>query len=562
MRENIFFITLLLVCSSSLLANEKSTYFPIHNECENNKKFLTSDYNIQCNVNYHHYNSSAARNNYSSAYARSHGEVKIAEFNVLHPGMSKSRFKDYKKVAQIINQFDVVGVTELIPLMSDDARTNDAILKFIHEAPDLISETKQKIRKLERSQSDSVQIKRGLRLNKLKLEQLERDLSNVSKIYRFPGYVKILNELHKLSNGDEWALILTPSALGAATSPTPELVGYYYRSSVVKPEKNAYCEDTKLSGGRRLIGAACIPLMNSQDMGKNYNHLFSRKPFLGQFRSGSFNFTLLTSHVIFDSPDDMRTQRRILRDAFSASSTSQLGVGINQENYARFAEVKITLKFINDVLINRYGMSNIIFMGDLNLEYENQYWQTILNTWRGSSLFISQKTSLTRSRFDYRTGDETNGLSSSYDHFIFDPRDANECMRSRRYANAGVLNFLSNSIGRMIENEVKVRKDEKDYYGQYKKDKYKYQRNYKKFVSPYLDLTKKFYTISQRKSVYDGKYKISSEGIVINKTETQEHGKLYLDRVMNSQFYDRRFYSYFAETISDHLPIFLKCAND
>ena len=107
-------------------------------ECKNNKKYGKLKYSVKCDLDYHHYNPDKtvkSKRRYNREKAITKGKVRISEFNVLHPGMRKTRFKDYRKVAQIINRFDVVGVTELIPLINDDRDNNQNVIDFIKETP-------------------------------------------------------------------------------------------------------------------------------------------------------------------------------------------------------------------------------------------------------------------------------------------------------------------------------------------------------------------------------------------------------------------------------------------
>jgi hypothetical protein len=542
-------------------------------ECLNNKKFLAVNYNIQCENNYHHYNSSAARNNYSAAYAKRKGKIRISEFNALHPGMSKTRFKDYKKVAQIINQYDIMGVTELIPVMADDAKNNNAILKFIKSAPTLIAKTKKKILTLQnkkiKSKRKSLKISSDLKLNKLKLEQLEQDLINVSKIYRFPGYLKILNELHKLSSGDEWALVLAPKAEGAESSPTPELVGYYYRTSVAKLDNNPYCADvqSKLRRQRnpnagKAAPAACIINMDDNDFNEDKRHVFSRRPFLAQFKSGSFKFSLITSHIIFNSPKDPSRAERLLQSAFNVSSHENVGRGFTKSNFARFAEVKVTLDFIQQRLIDDYRLKDIIYMGDFNILESNPFWSNVLTSWSDSKVFITAKTSVTKKRFDTASGKETKGRSSNYDHFIFNPNLTNECVKSTGKINGGVFDFMNGRMGQKIKAERLVRQEDRDDRGTYSKSRAQYNLNKKKYVTAYTQLKQKILTVSSRKYIYSGIKKISTTGIITSESETIKHGTKYLERIMDSQLKDRTYYGFLQETISDHFPIYMECSNN
>ena len=117
-------------------------------ECNEIKDFVEADYNVACNINYHHYNSSAYRKNYSKTRAKNAGKVRIGGFNVLHPGMSKTRYKDYRRVAELIDEFDVIGVTELLPLIADDLKNNQSVVEFINETPKEIEELKEELNSL------------------------------------------------------------------------------------------------------------------------------------------------------------------------------------------------------------------------------------------------------------------------------------------------------------------------------------------------------------------------------------------------------------------------------
>ena len=147
---------------------------------------------------------------------------------------------------------------------------------------------------------------------------VKKDLKKASSLYRAPGYLRILTELQKLRGGKDWALIIAPRGEAAPTSPTVELVGYYYRSNIVKPKENSYCKNTRKHG--KATPLACIVNMGKEDLGEDKSHVFSRRPFLAEFISGRFSFVLLTSHVIFDSPKDPQLMHEIVNSAFGVNS--------------------------------------------------------------------------------------------------------------------------------------------------------------------------------------------------------------------------------------------------
>jgi hypothetical protein len=549
-------------------------------ECNNNKKYLEKDYNIQCELNYHHYNSTSYKKNYSKSESLSDEKVKIAEFNVLHPGMGKSRFKDFTRVAKIINQYDVVGVTELIPLVDSDLVNNNSVMEFLKHSPTVIKELTKEIKSLKQSIANTsrstVTKKRRLALITKQRIQLREDLKDAKSIYRAPGYLEILDALHSLKGGETWSLILAPQGEGADTTPTPELVGYYYRSSKVKPKKNGYCEDLKKSGRNLGKGTpvACIVQMDSHDMGEDKRDVFARRPFLAEFISGRFSFTLLTSHVLFDEPNGTDMQQNILKKAFGVNSyldLKEFANGATKNKYARFAEVKMTLDFINNYL-NIYGQNqDIIFMGDLNLEKVNPFWGHVLKSWPGSSIYIDENTSVSNSRYK-SDGTETMASSSNYDHFIFNPKQTSECLlENSDKLNGGTYYFSLGRPASYIDRTFKVRNKrfiERGRFaslfadGYYEKNKTKYDKVVKRFITPKTIGDSPILTINKKDILHrEGRkiHRLISEGIVVDEKETQEYVERFIDRVLNSQFSNDTYYKFYAQLVSDHYPIYMSC---
>ncbi|MBD65724.1 MAG: hypothetical protein CME62_10990 [Halobacteriovoraceae bacterium] len=534
-------------------------------ECLNNKKILEKSYSIICEKNYHHYNSSAYKTIYNKAKALRQKKVRIAEFNALHPGMSKTKFKDYTAVAKMMNKFDVIGVTELIPLMSSDAANNDEVVKFMQETPKEIVSIKKELRNLRRQQRSrhSVVRDREINLLELKKEQLENDLQRVSEIYREPGYVKILSALRKLSGGEDWALILSPRGEGAVGSPTPELVGYYYRASVVKPLSNPYCRDIRRYG--QATAFACIIDMDKKDLGRNKQHVFSRRPFLAEFISGNFSFVLVTSHVLFDSPNDENVRRRIMRDSLGLDAIDLIGVrnsGLKTNEWARWAEIQVTLEFIAKYMQENKN-DDVIYMGDFNLETENQYWPEVLKTWGGSKLYISDKTSTNNSRY-HSDGSPTHGVTSNYDHFIFNPKKTSECVNSRGQITGGAFNFQKDRFAAQLDRKFKIRREGRG--PRYNKNAAQYRKLYNENVDAYLRGSKKIETIGHVKHEYRAKngkvYSMSSRGILNDEREAKTFAEDYQSRVLDSQLHDDTYYGFYKELISDHLPIYMDCSNN
>lgn len=550
-------IILISIVSFSATAEADSVYHSkqrveLLKECQNNKLYLDRTYNIYCGKDFHHYNSTAYKKFYSRTAAIKNGKVKISEFNALHPGMGKSRFKDYKKVAQIINQFDIIGVTELISLMSADLSNNKTVISFLETTPNLIKDLKKQIRSLETSINNSrrnrTAKKRELSLLKKKLLQIKEDMPDVKSLYRTPGYLKILDELHKLRSGSSWALVLSPSGEGSATTPVPELTGYYYRSNIVKPKKNSYCK-----------AIACTVKMNAEDMGEDKRDAFARRPFMGEFISGKFSFALITSHVLFDEPNSIEVQETILRKAFNVSDYRELGIGASKDKYARFAEVKMTLDFIQSYIKTRGSQKDTIFMGDLNLESTNKFWPKVLSSWKGSKLFVEGKTTVSKARFD-KDGIDTFGKSSNYDHFIFDPKVTKECIKSStKSIDGGVYDFINGKISGYLNRIYKVRNENYNSRTQsYQKNEKRYKKALQRFVDPKSNGSNPIMTIGT-KYVTIGKYRMKSVGIIEDKVETKKYAIYFKERIMDSQLIDKTYYYYFMQLLSDHYPIHMSC---
>lgn len=568
----LFFLLVPIFLSLSVLAEDASSLEALSDkefdslkrsllveECKNNNNFLKQKFNVLCEENYHHYNSSAYES-YTKTNAMSFGKVRISEFNSLHPGMGKTRFKDYKKVAQMMNRFDIIGITELIPLMAEDLKNNKAVVQFAKDAPQEIIDTKAEIKQLKKDirKKPSVIKSRKLVLLTSKLKRLQKDFKKINSVYRAPGYLKILEQLHKLKNGKDWALLLAPRGEGAKTSHTLELVGYYYRTTVVKPTINPYCEETRDNDAAKPY--ACIINMDENDLGSDKQHVFSRRPFMASFMSGNFSFTLISSHIIFDSPKDQTLMPIYMQAAFNTNSYEDFGSrsGITKNNYARFVETKITLDFIK-TYTEKYPFADVIYMGDFNIERKNKFVDTLLQAWPESEMFITEATSTSIRRVD-SDDNKTNGVSSNYDHFIFNPNTTNECVNDDGEIKGGAFNFQKSRFGSYINRVYRVRAGKPDELGVYQMNTEKYQSLMKKYVEPKASLSDPFYTIGNVKHVYeDTTHSITTRGIIKSKKESVDYAKFFKERILDSQLKDDSFYYFYMQLISDHLPIYMEC---
>ena len=155
-------------------------------------------------------------------------------------------YKDYAVVAQIINQWDLVALSEMIPVIGELLKFNNHAIKAYRNKTITLAELRQS--------------------------------------YFQPGYLKLLRELRKLD--PSWGLLLT----SVGQSSVSELYGFFYRSSTVMPEKSQYCQDF-----------ACLLALKNQPFARQY---FSRIPFVANFRAQKKTFSLVTLHSRFRTPGE------------------------------------------------------------------------------------------------------------------------------------------------------------------------------------------------------------------------------------------------------------------
>ncbi len=504
-------------------------------QCLENAKFLVKNqYSVNCNYNYHHYNSVSYKRRYRVSKAKENKQVRIAGFNLWHPGTTKTMFKDYELVAKAMNNWDVVGALELLPVVSDDLRNNDAVIKFLASGDDLIRDLEQRIAKVKARRVTEKSIA-DLALYREKLSQLKKDLSEAPSLYRAPGYLKILTELRKLD--ESWALLLAPRGEAYKETDVQELSGFFYRSSIVRPTVNQYCKDIKTNG----IGTpfACIPNFTNYFMGADYRHVFSRRPLMASFKSGDFDFTLLATHIVFNSSKDEEIKNSILQSVFGLTDLDDLGVGINKGNYARFAETATILRFMQMLRMN-YSEDDIILVGDFNLEKSNPFWNDILREFPGANVLVDEPTSLTTQL--YTGGLTTGGYASNYDHFVLDPENTSECDIS----SAKRENTTSGRIGYSIKRRYSVRSSRRDSEGNFLITSAGERRINRLVDALYKDLSSKK-TISRNQVVPDTR----------NLDQTIAKFKR---RMFEEQQYEQTYYRMYMEAMSDHAPISMNCS--
>ena len=489
-----------------------------YKDCLNLKEIvIKGNYQVDCYTNYHHFNSDASKTFYSPKNAKGRF-IEIASFNLWHPGAGSTPYKDYKIIAKIMNGFDLVSGMELLPVISADQKNNERVAKFVEESQAKIDE----LAKLDTAQA----IKER--------EELENKLSQAQELYRAPGYLDVLSELRKLD--PSWALVLAPSGEAADEKYTQELVGFYYRSSHVKPIVNEHCDRFK----KKSHGTpyACYPKLTKSWLGKSVRQVFSRRPFLGSFESGDFNFSLLTSHIVFNTPSDEGGMERVLLPSFGVKDYKELGTGANKANFARLAEMKIILEIMNKIR-EESKEKDVIFVGDTNLESSNLQWDALLKSFPGGKLYIDQPTTLSPKRF-LSSGEETHGVASDYDHVIIDLSETSECAKSNGDLSARVGNFLQGNIRKVIDDEYRYRvrgTNDIDFDREKKREK----------------------KVSQFTKRLENTLTIKRDEITVEENDITGEVENFDSRVFKQQLEDDNYYRYFREVISDHFPIYFSC---
>lgn len=500
--------------------------------CEYNKTlvenfyFKNSRYEIDCHRSYHHYNARA----YKKYYSEKASKVRVSNFNVWHPGKSNTRFKDYKLVAGIINRFDITAALELLAPVGEDSTINQRVVKMATPLAKEVNELRAKL-------AETINIEEKIQLSK-KITSLNKKLKELSKAYKKPGYMKLFEELKRLDAS--WSLIITPKGEASKSTDVQELTGFFYRARVVKPIGNPYCKEFVTKVGTPW---ACIPHFLESDMGKNMRDSFSRRPFLASFKAGNFDFMMLASHVVFNSPTDKKKRKEILNNSFGVDDIKDLenSKGIDSKIYARFAEVKMTLDFMK-MLEARYSEKDIIYAGDFNLEKKNPFWNQVLGD-SPFKLLISDKTSLTERK--YVDGKPTNGLASNYDHFLFNTDEINECDQE----SAKVFDFINDRyVKKKFKNQYLVRRP-----GPISGVLYEIVSDAESMIEAKEEALRNYF--ENEKEVLRGK--------IVKRYNEEEISKSLYDfksRVFGTQLSDYTFYRIYKEVVSDHAPIHMNCS--
>jgi hypothetical protein len=171
---------------------------------------------------------------------------------------------------------------------------------------------------------------------------------------------------------------------------------------------------------------------------------------MASFKVGSQKITLVTSHVVFTYSGDQEAAKDLMMKTFGVSSYKDVGIaGINAENFARYAEVKNTLDFMNRYK-KRYQDNKIMYLADTNLVSKNNFWPEVLKTFPGAELLITDASTLSPIRYN-SSGVPTQGLANDYDHFILEKAQFPTCSCVEFY------NYYTEGIYKEIESRYVIR---------------------------------------------------------------------------------------------------------
>lgn len=556
------FIFLSLVTQA--FANERtSSKFPefdkqriseVKLRCEYIKSLIVKGkYPLDCFTNYQHFGP-------NHPYTTKKENIKIANYNLLHPGTSKALFKDNELVAKIINNYDIVAGLELLGTVGRDEQNNKAIINFLHDAPGMIQTM---INEKTKAKDPAVIAKL-----EVDIQKLTDDTRKGYELFRSPGYLKILDELKKLD--PTWSLVLSPRGDSALIGSVEEFVGFFYRASAATLSINEHCQEFLPAGGGKPV--ACFIDISHMFMNIDLRDHFARRPFMATFNVNKSKINLITNHTVFTYSGDDKQTADLMQKTFGVDSHKKLGPGINGTNFARFAEIKNTLDFMNRFKY-RYNDNKIIYMGDTNLSASNMFWTEILKSYPGASVLINEETTVSPLRFTVN-GRATNGVANDYDHFILDKKVFANC------SNGEVYNYYKSPIYKDITTRYLIRdenltlnRSQTTSYGDYESKATSEQDVIEGDLPPIDDPTTIHFdyplTLAGQnktdKAVSIFQNKLTSNltvkrfQVVYDDYLVNERIEGYRRRVFLRQLTNAYYYRFIQEVLSDHFPIAMEC---
>lgn len=362
---------------SSTATNAAADYRGPLDDCLQNAVLYrrTSHLASDCTVNYVHF----YPDNIDPKGAEStNGELRIGSFNLFHLGDNQSSMKHLGLVAKIMNQWDVVGAQEMMPLPGEWAAANQKIFELLAD-------------------------KSG------QMVTFPYDNWSVA----MPGYLRLLVELQNLD--PSWAVILQPAPEGEGSS--GEMAGFYYRSKKVRLKDWGYCPSDRavdLKTNTQAGNYGCLLQIPADQ-----RRLMSRVAFTTYFQAGKFDFVGVTTHVRF-RPTDTEAELKEQTEDLCSFHENVAKCKPAKDEVGRFFEVTAIANQFKDIK-QISGDNDVIFTGDFNLQDDpksKDLWEAALKPAPG---FQVTQTGLTTLSI------KAAKMISNYDHFILDPKATAEC---------------------------------------------------------------------------------------------------------------------------------------
>lgn len=347
-------------------------------ECHKNKnryEFL-KNYKIECEKDYILYEAL----NVQTVPQR---EIQIGSFNIMRIAQSQSRFKKYDMVAEIMNQWDLVAVVEIMSTPSREIVANQ--------------QTDEVLKQFEQNKNQYTDAEKS--------EYREA----IEETYWMSRYLVLLKELRKLD--PSWSLIM--SAEGTGEGGAPEYAGFYYRSSAVKNTPAFYCAGAK----------GCSAKIDDKD-------IVSRLPFVSEFSVNQQKFLAVALHLRFRPACQNETSTQCKVYSTKAKEILKELEEFPEDDQNRFVE----LFELQQSVVQEKTKTEVLIMGDFNLEYKkknHKAWRSVLDNEK-LVVLNEAKTSISALK----------GIDSgkNYDHFIFDP--SGDVLQKCSTASAKDFNFV------------------------------------------------------------------------------------------------------------------------
>lgn len=232
------------------------------------------------------FNSSCSANDpVSSATAsslQSDAPLKIGHFNIRRLGQKDSRFRDMDLTAQIINQWDVVSVVEVMPLsLADQKRRKDLLAQ---------------IESIKSQGLTQVEFYKGIRTPEGGTQNIvagQVSLQDLIDHVPQTGVDRLESALKKIDPSWKYVISKELDSKGFV-----EQTAIFYRSSRAKLQPIKYCQNK-----REHSGSESHPLDQDThctlDIPPKEKELVARPAFMAGFKSGNFDFILAGMHLRF-----------------------------------------------------------------------------------------------------------------------------------------------------------------------------------------------------------------------------------------------------------------------